>query len=120
MRVIVAGSQTFNNYEFIKNTLDVLLKGRGVTQIVCGMAKGVDLCGKRYAEERGLIVGEFPADWGKYGRSAGFIRNKEMANHATLAIVFWNGVSPGAKNMFETMQKMGKETELIMIPKELL
>ena len=120
MRVIVAGSRFFDNYEFISRSLGLLLKDKGVTQLICGMAKGVDLCGKRYAEEKGLIVCEFPADWAKYGKSAGAIRNKQMADHGSLLILFWNGKSAGSKNMLETMKRMKKEIIEVIIPKELL
>ncbi len=118
MRVIVAGCRYFDNYEFIKTSLDILLKDFPVTQIICGMAKGVDLCGKRYAEERDLIVAEFPADWDRHKKAAGAIRNREMANHAVKLIAFWDEKSTGTKNMIDTMKKMGKEVEVVIIPKE--
>ena len=120
MRVIVAGSRFFENYEFVSSQLDGILKDTNVTQIICGMANGVDLLGKRYAKEKGLIVCEFPADWDKYKKAAGPIRNRQMAEHGLLLILFWDGKSPGSKNMLETMKRMNKKIIEIIIPKELL
>ena len=56
-----------------------------------------------------------PADWEKYGKSAGHIRNKEMADIATHCIVFWNRISTGSRNMVEVAQKKGLELKIVDI-----
>ena len=48
----------------------------------------------------------FPADWNTYGKSAGFVRNIEMAENATALIAFWDGKSSGTKHMIETAKKI--------------
>ena len=48
---------------------------------------------------------EFKADWVKYGKAAGPIRNEEMAKYADACIVFWDGKSPGAKSMIALAKK---------------
>ena len=48
-----------------------------------------------------------PADWDKYGKSAGFIRNKEMVDIADAAIIFWDGDSKGTKDTIERVQNKG-------------
>jgi len=82
-------------------------KGKRV-EIVSGTAGGVDRLGEAYAYSRGFAVKRFPADWESHGNSAGVIRNAEMAEYADAAIIFWNGVSKGTKNMIENMKKIGK------------
>ena len=42
-----------------------------------------------------LKIAEFPADWEKHGRGAGFVRNKQMAEYATHLLAFWDGKSKG-------------------------
>ncbi|GAH13743.1 unnamed protein product, partial [marine sediment metagenome] len=80
--IVVAGTRTFDDYELLKKKLDALLnkkvKEHGI-EIVSGCAAGADALGERYAEERGYSVKRFPANWGKYGKAAGPIRNKEMS-----------------------------------------
>lgn len=112
-RIIIAGSRNYNNYEYVKETLDLVLNDlmNEDIEIICGDARGVDMLGKRYADEHSIPVIHFPADWDKYGRSAGVIRNAEMAKYAAktygILIAFWDGESRGTKNMIETASKYG-------------
>ncbi len=69
--------------------------------VISGGAKGADKCGERYAQDRGLQVEVYPAEWDKYGNAAGPIRNKQMAAIADAVIVFWDGNSTGTRNMIE-------------------
>lgn len=50
-KVIVAGGRDFNNYKGLSDSLDYLLKNiNDDIQIVCGMARGADRLGERYAK----------------------------------------------------------------------
>lgn len=50
-KVIVAGGRDFNNYEGLSNSLDYLFKNiNDDIQVVCGMARGADRLGERYAK----------------------------------------------------------------------
>lgn len=114
-KVIIAGGQDFNNYEMLKCLCDMLLVTKRKTHriiIVCGMATGADMLGKRYAEENGWHVQKFPAAWRTFGRRAGPYRNKEMAIYANALIAFWDGNSPGTKNMIENMKSLEKLTHV--------
>ena len=107
MKVIVAGSRSITDIEFVFDTLDNI--NMEITEVVCGMAKGVDIIGKEWAETKGIPVKEFPAAWGTYGRAAGPIRNGQMAAYADRAIVIYRPeISKGSKNMIEQMKKCGK------------
>ena len=88
--------------------LAVAASGFAISEVVCGMAKGADLLGKRWAESKRIPVKEFPADWNRYGRSAGPIRNAQMRDYADALIVFiWDG-SRGSANMLKQMGDAGK------------
>lgn len=105
MRVIIAGGRDFDNYELLCQRCDHLLSMQNDITVICGMARGADLFGKRYAEERGYEVVCFPADWDTYGKAAGYRRNAEMAEYAAegfgALIAFWNGASKGTKHMID-------------------
>lgn len=102
-KLIIAGGRDFENFKLMERKLNVILKNynKEEIEIVSGMAKGADELGILYAKKYGIKVKEFPADWNQYGRSAGYIRNKEMAKYADACICFWNGISKGTKNMIE-------------------
>ena len=77
--LLVAGSRNFDNYDLLEETIDYSLRYR--TEPICivsGGARGADTLAKQYAINRGFSYMEFPADWNKYGKSAGYIRNEEM------------------------------------------
>ena len=76
------------------------LKDR-ISEVVCGMARGVDEMGYCWAQKNGKKIKEFPAKWDTFGRSAGHRRNKEMAEYADGLILLWDGVSRGSLSMLE-------------------
>lgn len=102
-RVIIAGGRDFNNYENLASAMDLYLTNqKKKIVIVCGMAKGADMLGERYAKERGYEIAYFPAEWNRYGRSAGMVRNIQMAYNADAVCAFWDGKSRGTKHMIDT------------------
>jgi hypothetical protein len=60
--------------------------------------------GDRFA----VPIASFPAKWERYGKRAGPIRNREMADYADVAVVIWDDNSPGSRNMIKTMKDLGK------------
>lgn len=112
-RVIVAGGRDFNNYSGLAASLDYLLKNiNDEIQIVCGMARGADRLGERYAKENGYKVIYLPADWDSDGKSAGFKRNIKMAEIADALVAFWDGKSTGTKHMIETAKSKGLDVRV--------
>lgn len=104
--VIIAGSRNFNDYEMLARTVDEFLAGRqDKVTIFCGKARGADTLGERYASERGYAIRYFPADWRRYGRGAGCVRNEEMAKSADALLAFWDGSSRGTGSMIEAARK---------------
>lgn len=116
-KVIIAGGRDFNDYDRLVKIMDNVLSNILLTyevEIVCGMARGADLLGKRYAEERGFKVIECPADWDTFGKSAGYIRNREMADMADALVAFHDGVSKGTQHMIN----LAKERNLKILTKK--
>lgn len=112
MKVIVAGSRDFTDYDKVK---EILNKEENITEIVCGGAKGADTLGEYWAKENNIPIKYFIPDWNRYDRSAGPIRNREMSLYADKLIAFWDGKSRGTKNMIENMKKLNKSYKIINI-----
>jgi uncharacterized protein YeaO (DUF488 family) len=99
MRVIVAGTRSFNDYNLLKKVLNNKLKKYNDLTILCGCAQGADTLGKRWTKENGYKVEEYPAKWDDFGKKAGYIRNEKMAKNADALIAFWDEKSKGTKHM---------------------
>lgn len=106
VRVIVAGSRSFNDFNLLEKELMTYFKEhnlhRADVEIISGTATGADKLGETFAEKYGLKLTKFPANWEKHGKSAGFIRNQEMVHYAKdnngVLFAFWDETSPGTKN----------------------
>jgi len=105
MKTIIAGSREINNYQVLLNTLkDYTLP---ITEIVSGHANGVDSLGEKYAKSNNIPLIIFPADWNKFGKQAGYLRNVQMADYAEALIAIWDGQSKGTKMMIDIANKKG-------------
>jgi hypothetical protein len=82
MKVIIAGGRTFNDYNLLYQKCDKALTMQKEVEIVSGTANGTDKLGEKYANEKGFTIKQFPANWDSHGKSAGYIRNEEMAKYA--------------------------------------
>jgi hypothetical protein len=99
MRTIIAGSRTNNNIKDLIKAIDYC--NWPITSVITGKARGVDHLGELWASYHKIPIIEFPANWKKFGKSAGYKRNKEMADNADALIALWNGKSRGTKSMIE-------------------
>ena len=115
MRVLVCGGRTFglnlSESSFINNTLDELLLRRAIQEphIITGGARGVDTIANDWARHRGLSYVIYLADWNKYGKRAGYIRNKQMLDEGKpdLVVAFPGG--NGTAMMVDISKKAGVE-----------
>ena len=105
MKICISGSRDFKSLYKIKT---VLAKLPADTTIVHGSARGVDMEADSSARQLGLQVEVYPADWDKYGKSAGHIRNKEMVIKCDGLIAFWDGMSKGTAGAIQCAKELGK------------
>jgi len=95
IKLLIAGSRDFHDYDVVKKEFDKLGKD---AEIISGCAMGADTLAIRLAKELELVVHTFPANWTKYGKGAGFVRNKDMVDLCDEALIFWNGKSKGTEH----------------------
>jgi dissimilatory sulfite reductase (desulfoviridin) alpha/beta subunit len=116
MRTIIAGSRDIDDMKLLESA--IAESKMDITIVVCGEARGVDWLGKEWAISRNIPVHSFPANWSLHGKSAGFIRNTEMAENADALIAVWDGESRGTKMMIDIAKKKGLKVFVKNILKE--
>lgn len=105
MRVAIVGSREYAPLSDVIEYVRSLPEG---TVIVTGGARGVDQAAETEARARGLEVVVHEAEWNKYGRSAGMIRNRVVVEDCDKLTAFWDQVSPGTKGVMSMASKAGK------------
>lgn len=98
--IAVVGSRDYDRLETVHDQVASLPDG---VIVVTGGARGVDAVAEDAAREAGLDVRVMNANWSKYRKAAGPIRNKKLVTKADKALVFWDGESPGARNALKEM-----------------
>lgn len=112
MKVIIAGGRLFNDYELLVQRCTHALSNQEDIEIVSGTANGADKLGERFAKDNGYSIIQFPADWDKFGKSAGYKRNAQMSEYADALIAFWDGKSKGTKHMIDLAKKTGLKVKV--------
>lgn len=109
-KLIVAGGRDFADKALFLKTMQQVEQDLSEysVSLVSGMAKGADMMAYQFARQEGITCHEFPADWNKYGKAAGFRRNQEMGIFSDGLVAFWDGKSHGTKHMIETMKAQNK------------
>lgn len=110
MKVGIVGSRGFNDYKLVVETLREIPQ---INLIVSGGAKGADTLGEMYAKHNDIPTMIFPPLWDKYGKSAGFIRNKDIVENSDIVIAFWDGNSKGTHSTIQLCEKMGKRCKIV-------
>lgn len=117
-KVVIAGTRKFINYNLLCDRIDAALTEKAKTHkiiVASGTARGADTLGEAYAFSRGYGIKCFPAQWDKHpGKTAGMVRNREMAEWADAAFIFWDGTSPGTKNMIEHCRELNIPRRIIV------
>ena len=110
-RIIVCGGRHYSNYDYLEMIVDATLEKYDLNmdevEFVSGHCAGADILGELYAKKHNIRCTMFPAEWEKYGRPAGPIRNSQMIEYASeadipIVIAF---VSPRTKGTIDTVQK---------------
>lgn len=105
MRVLITGSRDWTDASRIVKLLSHFAKD---TTIIEGGARGADRLARQAAEELGLEVETHEADWDRYGRRAGPIRNQQMVDSgADLCLAFPLPESKGTFDCIERAEKAG-------------
>ena len=78
MKILVCGGRNYWKPSLVNRALAHVHAKRGITLLIHGAAPGADKLADDWAKAVGVERQPFPADWDKFGKSAGPIRNKRM------------------------------------------
>lgn len=109
-RVIIAGGRDFSDTRLLFRWLN---KIDGIETVLSGGASGADTIGEQYAEVCDIPIERHLPNWDAFGKSAGPIRNADMAERADTLVAFWDGKSRGTKDMIQRALKLGLEVHVI-------
>lgn len=114
--MIIAGSRSFVNYHLFVSFMEMYMpKDLSKLEIVSGGAIGTDIMGELYAKANNIPCKVFPADWDKFGKRAGYVRNEEMAKYAKACMCFWDGESKGTKHMIDLAKQYKLNLKVVMV-----
>jgi predicted Rossmann-fold nucleotide-binding protein len=78
IKMIVCGGRKYANFGAVFDALDEVLEAHSVGLVVHGDATGADRLAREWARRRNIPQKPYPADWNRWGRAAGPIRNQKM------------------------------------------
>ena len=105
MRLLACGGRDFIDGAYVEAVLSIY----PITLLICGMARGADTLAYQYARANNIPTLEFPADWQRYGKRAGMVRNTVMLTEGKpdLVIAFPGG--RGTEMMCDIAKRAGVE-----------
>lgn len=109
MRVLVCGGRDYNDYMTLSSVLETL----DITVLIHGAAKGADSLADFFAKNDNLCVERYPADWAKYGKRAGYLRNQQMLDEGKPELVVAFPGGKGTAMMVKIAREAGIEVREI-------
>ena len=109
MKVLVCGGRDFSNRKKLFSVLNKIHRSKKISLLISGAARGADSLAEEWANENDVEKHIFPANWKKFGRKAGFIRNQQMLDEGNpdLVVAFTGGV--GTDRMVQAACRQGYE-----------
>lgn len=113
MRILVCGGRDYADRAQVEAALDAVHRKHGITLLIEGGARGADRLARRWAERRAVPVRTCEAEWNKYRKAAGILRNARMlAEERPEAAVAFPGGS-GTADMVARLRAAGVPVWLV-------
>lgn len=115
-RLLITGSRVWEDKEAIAVELRKVWKEHSsyVTLVTGACPNGADALCEGLGKLAGWKIESHPADWKRYGKSAGYIRNAEMVElGADMCLAFIKNESKGATHTATIAEKCGINTVVV-------
>lgn len=109
LNLLIAGSRNFYNFSEANSIVlkSLCRKNLSNIRIISGGARGADKFAELFAEQYNIELLIYKAEWDKYGRRAGMVRNLDLVKNADIAIIFWDKESSGTLNTISLIKEKG-------------
>ena len=119
MRVAIVGSRECGDHAQRKREIMSCLLGiqevcETTITVVSGGALGIDSLAHLAARDLELYEICYRADWERFGKRAGFLRNQQIVDNCDIVHAWWNGKSRGTKHTIDLAKKAGKPVTIHM------
>jgi hypothetical protein len=123
-KVLICGDRNWTNSVAIENFINKYLPKDII--IVTGNARGADYWAEQYCKMNKIENKSIPANWKKYGRAAGPIRNREMLNEKPILVVAFHSDIKNSLGTKDTVTEarnrkipvlIVKDNDIIVCPK---
>ena len=106
-KVLVCGGRDYANKSHVHQTLDMYHRCCPIELLIHGDAPGADSIADEWAEFREIATAVYPADWDRYGKRAGPIRNALMLDEEQPDVVLAFPGGTGTDNMIRLARQAG-------------
>lgn len=111
MRILITGSRNWTDHKRVLYAMEQAAKDVPLNEVVIvhgACPTGADAIANKIAIGSSVRVERYRADWAKYGKAAGPIRNQEMVDlGADLCLAFFLGESRGTKDCSDRAERAG-------------
>lgn len=110
MDLAIVGYRNYENYNDFYNIVNNIINNINlpINKIISGGCKGVDNLAKKYSNDKNIKFDEYKAEWDKYGKKAGPMRNEIIVKKCSHIILFIHPLSKGTKNTLDLAIKYKK------------
>lgn len=109
-RIAVVGSRDYQNLDAVRQ---FIREQDRTTVIISGGARGVDAVAVEEARRLRMPYEIYPAEWHRYGRRAGAMRNHTIVEKADEVVAFWDGKSAGTKITIDLARASKKPVRIV-------